>query len=145
MVGYHGESSRSRSQRQSGENCSASQTAAEGTGQMPDRRVGGHHQIETLDHGRRIHERAGSVIQAAGKIQHRKIDRADLLRARSFLQAEQAYARQGSQWRKSAKGIERQGSKPKSRVPCQAMPILKPSIAASSARHLSARSGSAHR
>ena len=101
IVGYHGESSRSSSQRQSGENCSASQTGApRAPAKCAIAVVRGHHQVEIADHGRGVHERTGHFIQPAGKIKDRKIDRCDLLRSEALLQADQPHAGQAGQRRK---------------------------------------------
>ncbi len=70
---------------------------AQGPRQMCDRGVRGDHQVEIADHGRGVHERAGRFVQSVGKIEHWKIDRGDLLRAKSFLQADQLHAGQAGQ------------------------------------------------
>ena len=62
------------------------------------------------DHGRGVHERTGRFVQPVGQIEDRKIDRRDLLRAKTLLQADQPHAGQAGQRRKLAKGIERQRS-----------------------------------
>ena len=105
IVGYQGESSRSRSQRQSGDNCSANQTGAP---RAPARWAiavsARDHQVEIADHGRGVHERAGRFVQPIGKIENRKIDRCDLLRSKSLLQADQLHAGQAGQRRKTGQG-----------------------------------------
>ena len=101
IVGYQGESSRSRSQRHSDASDSATKTAHPKL--RPDaqaRRINGHHQVQIANHGGGVHERASRFVEAIGKIDDGKIDRSDLLRSEPFLQADEPHARQSGQGRK---------------------------------------------
>ena len=69
IVGYQGESSRSSSHRHSYERGSATHRCTQAAGQMANRRIDGHDQVEIADHGRRVHERAGLLVQPLGKIE----------------------------------------------------------------------------
>ena len=64
-------------------------------GQVGDRRIAGDHQVQTSQHGRRVHE----VVQAAAHLRDRKPAGhvLQLLHARPLLQADQAHAGQAGQ------------------------------------------------
>ncbi|TMQ30238.1 MAG: hypothetical protein E6K70_24520 [Planctomycetota bacterium] len=73
---------------------------AQPAGQVGGRRVHGDDQIQVHHDGRRVHERAGRLIQLARQLQHVKLslDLLQLVTARSSLQANKLHPRHPRQW-----------------------------------------------
>ena len=91
IVGYHGLSSRSRSQRQSTTLASATHTATPSASQVRNRCIRRDHKIEVFHDSCGVHERAGSLVEPAAQVKNLQTVRqcAQLLRPYSLLQTDE--------------------------------------------------------